>query len=214
FPPKSGTPAGTIDAICPADRGLKNSKKSCPKTLDISDRELNFIFSEVRDAKAAKVTLIMDCSFARASDVGGPKSAAVTTGTSGTRSAPPLQGAIKDMLLAADNDRRRRIKTLQACAESWKADLSHIVMAACSSGEQARERMFEDDKTTMGVFTRTLVSALTLHRNEMLSYERLRELVSPLEGQTPVVTGTRSSAAVWTQADIPDREMQVDVITR
>ncbi|TFY76915.1 hypothetical protein EWM64_g7097 [Hericium alpestre] len=214
FPPKSGTPAGTIDAICPADRGLKNSKKSCPKTLDISDRELNFIFSEVRDAKAAKVTLIMDCSFAHASNIGGPKSAAVTTGTSDTRAAPPLQDATKHMLLAADNDHRRRSKTLRAHGESWKADEALIVMAACSSGEQARERIFEDDKTTTGVFTRALVSALTSHRNETISYERLRELVSPLEGQTPVVTGARSNAAVWTQADIPDQEMPVDIITR
>ncbi|KAI0309267.1 hypothetical protein OF83DRAFT_1037241, partial [Amylostereum chailletii] len=50
---------GSIEAICPADRGTSTHGQH--GVLDISDRELNTIFSEISSLKGPNITVILDC---------------------------------------------------------------------------------------------------------------------------------------------------------
>ncbi|KAI0027941.1 peptidase C14, caspase domain-containing protein, partial [Vararia minispora EC-137] len=51
--------SGRTEAICPADRHGGNPVDGV--VLDISDRELNLIFSEICRQKGSKLTVILDC---------------------------------------------------------------------------------------------------------------------------------------------------------
>ncbi|KAK0187542.1 hypothetical protein F5146DRAFT_876875, partial [Armillaria mellea] len=52
-------PTGSVEALCPIDRN-EPDEKGCP-IPDISDREINIIFSELSHVKGNHITLILDC---------------------------------------------------------------------------------------------------------------------------------------------------------
>ncbi|KAK0209626.1 hypothetical protein IW262DRAFT_1249673, partial [Armillaria fumosa] len=50
-----------IEAICPIDRDTRNPSDSRLRIPDISDRELNALFTQISCAKGHKITFFADC---------------------------------------------------------------------------------------------------------------------------------------------------------
>ena len=118
--------AGSMEAICPIDRGL---------VPDISERELNSIFSEIRAAKGSNITVFLDCCHS-----GGTLRALGDT----VRFILPVPGPqrLREMLEAADMHPRRHRDpgSPSMTSELWMADISSFVMlAACQDFQLSEE---------------------------------------------------------------------------
>ncbi|KAI0312196.1 hypothetical protein OF83DRAFT_678389 [Amylostereum chailletii] len=114
---------GAIEALCPADRGGKlaeGCEPQCeePFILDISDRELNTIFGEIRDIRCPNIIVILDCCHS-----GGSTR---TIDAPVTRYAAPLPQCLEKMLCAADKDPRRPPSHKPVLTEEWKEDMSSL----------------------------------------------------------------------------------------
>ena len=118
------TRAGSMEALCPIDRGL---------VPDISERELNSILSEIQAAKGSNITVFLDCCHS-----GGALRALGDT----VRFIPPVPGhqPLREMLEAADMHPRRHPSSPTMTSEIWTADISSFVMlAACQDFQLAEE---------------------------------------------------------------------------
>ena len=152
-------PAGFIEAICPSDRSADY------EIPDISDRELNLVLSEVRDAKGGNITFIADCCYS-----GGMMRANPTTDENfNRRSVTPIRPGPMSMLKAAEGHPRRK-SSVFASSDSWNGDVSAFVqLAACQDFQQAREVIRDGRK--YGAFTWALVKGLGLGLRPRLAGE-------------------------------------------
>ena len=127
--------AGSIEAICPIDRG--------DSTPDIIERELNSILSELRAAKGPKITVILDCCHAG----GAVRSLNDGSDTNATRFIAPIWSdslGLMKMFEAADSNPRRSPNVQNIFSELWTPDLSSFVLlAACQNFQYAQESNFE-----------------------------------------------------------------------
>ncbi|KAK0485610.1 peptidase C14, caspase domain-containing protein [Armillaria luteobubalina] len=213
-----GTPAalGTIEALCPMDRGAKSTDS--PKALgtyvddsnssvisdrpvpDISDREINTIFAEIARSKGNHITFILDCCH----------SANITRGPmygEGARSIPPLplSSSIQNMFSAADEALKHIDGYQSISVGTWRANMnSHVILAACKSTELAKEvKGTEGDGELHGVFTQALIDTLKsadLNDKSMTYYNLLAALPNNVT-QHPVIAGKHRHSRLWFQDD-------------
>ncbi|KZV66030.1 hypothetical protein PENSPDRAFT_101597 [Peniophora sp. CONT] len=183
------------ETVCPMDRGTTSS----PRIYDISDRELNIIFSEIRDSKGPNLTVILDCCHTASHTHTLAHDPTV-------RALPPLNDpdAERCMFESAANDVRRQPDARSPLSPSWKGDMtSHVLLAACKPGESARELdVPRGTYPRLGVFTFALVSALRSPRgvDPALTYFNLiKSVIDHPESQTPVVAGKRKRERLWFQ---------------
>ena len=133
--------AGSIESICPVDRS-----DSIP---DISDREINSIFSELRYTKGPNITIIFDCCYAggavrslNGSDTSIRFISPIRTGDAGD--APDLMR----MFEAAERNPRRRFNpnVPNISSDLWLPDYdSYVLLAACHDFQCAEEANFEEE---------------------------------------------------------------------
>ncbi len=200
---------GTIDALCPIDRGLqrtpstetahtngdKSSKTSDPPVPDISDREINTILGEIARTKGNHITFILDCCH----------SAGITRGPEEekpkgrVRAISPLS-SISDMFDVGDETLKHIAGYQSIKAERWKPDMySHVVLAACNAYERAREG--EGDIKPNGFFTQALIPAFkSAHlNNKSMTYYELLKALPENRAQHPVIAGTHRHSRLWFQ---------------
>ena len=130
---------GSIEAICPVDRG-----DSIP---DISEREINSILSELRAAKGPNITFILDCCHA-----GGAVRSFNRSDTDPIRFILPIRTGdaldLMRMFEAADSNPRRNPNIPNTSSELWMPDLSSFVLlAACHDFQYAAESNFKEEDT-------------------------------------------------------------------
>ena len=176
--------AGSIEAICPSDRRADN------EIPDISDRELNNIFSEVRDAKGENITFIADCCYS-----GGMMRA--TDEVFGIRSLAPIRLGPMSMLKAAERHPRRKSSVL-ASSDNWNGDISAFVhLAACQDFQLAGEVSLPDGRI-YGAFTFALVNDLKSRGSQGRTYTDVIQSIGQLDKkQIPNVSGERKESRLW-----------------
>ncbi|KZV66028.1 hypothetical protein PENSPDRAFT_689301 [Peniophora sp. CONT] len=193
-----GSSLTQTEALCPMDRNTASS----PPIVDICDRELNIILSEIRDSKGSNLTVVLDCCHASGAD---------RAVASDVRAAQPLvdPGAVNRMFRSAADDVRRRRRDLSPFSPAWKGDMtSHVLLAACQSHEKAKETTVPLGKyPRLGVFTFALVSALRSPRGvePSLTYvDLIKSVLQRPATQTFVVAGKRKRSRLWFQeGDLP-----------
>ncbi|KAK0486719.1 caspase domain-containing protein [Armillaria luteobubalina] len=183
---------GTIEALCPVDRGGYTSDGDVP---DISDREINGILSEISRTKGHHITVILDCCH----------SSSLTRAPQGertVRSIRPMSKAssVAVMLQAADNRLRYLPGYQSVLEEDWFPDMeSHVILAACKEYEYATEIKGVDGYH--GIFTRGLIKALKSVTNDTSYFDLLEALPSTIN-QTPTINGKHRNANLWYQASV------------
>ncbi|KAJ2933506.1 hypothetical protein H1R20_g3598, partial [Candolleomyces eurysporus] len=129
-----GHRAGSIEALCPVDRGLHDGGG----TPDISDREVLLILSEIHDQTKVDVTVVLDCCHSG----GGVRELGVDLRH---RSFEPLidPEVVHQMFVEADKHPRRRPSTISVRSPTWASDTADIyrpvLLAACQDTELAWE---------------------------------------------------------------------------
>ena len=178
--------AGSIEAICPSDRSADY------EISDISDRELNLVLSEVRDAKGGNITFIVDSCYAG----GMMRGNSITSDEVSNRSVVPIRLGPISMLKAAEKHPRRKSSVL-ASSENWEGDASAFVqLAACQDFQIARE--VTHDGRTYGAFTWALVKALKSKKSRGGTYADIVRILGRLNGnQIPKVVGERKESRLW-----------------
>jgi len=198
--------AGSIEALCPVDRGLGSgaffavvSRQPSP---DISDREFHLILSEMRSERKVNITVILDCchsggttrAFAMGGDVMGDRVPRM-------RGLPPLvdRDIIKRMFDLADQHPRRH-STISTTSESWALDRHNIstcvLLAACQDTELAAECIM--DKRPHGSFTAALMRVLRSEEGKRLTYSSLIKKIGHLRtNQKPRVDGDKKDSPLW-----------------
>ncbi|PBK70878.1 hypothetical protein ARMSODRAFT_1017654 [Armillaria solidipes] len=167
---------GPLNALCPLDRAAWDDNGS--EILDISVREIEAIFTQISLEKGHKITLILDC---------GHSCARISVPSIGTchpfrNVSPLLRHAIEPMLKAAYD---------------WQPDTSsHVVLAACQKNEYAWEEE-DDEETTHGIFTKSLVDSLRSGQGS--TFVDLMVGLSKWPDQMPFVTGDHKGEPIWYQ---------------
>ncbi|KAK0214484.1 peptidase C14, caspase domain-containing protein [Armillaria fumosa] len=188
-----------IEAMCPSDRNTMDASNN-PIT-DITDREFNTILTQICRAKGRKITVILDCCFS-ASLARAPGVPARIL--EGVRFLPPSrlqQAALGDALRTADNIFKSLGLPEYRCIldKEWRPDMeSHIVLAACSEHEFAREVKGSAGNIN-GAFTQALLQVLKSDLKGGETYKTLLSLltISSETRQTPVVAGTHMNELLW-----------------
>ncbi|KAK0471528.1 caspase domain-containing protein [Armillaria novae-zelandiae] len=216
YSPYKETPAalGTIEALCPMDRGAEPTasaktpntdvddskssvKASDPQIPDISDREINTILAQIARNKGNHITLIIDCCHS-ASLTRAPMS------QEGVRSIPSLPlSSIANMFSAAD-EALKHIDGYQPISEgTWRSNMdSHIALAACKDYEYAKEVEGTQGKNGLnGVFTQALIPALKSAdlNDESMTYYKLLTTLPVNDNQHPVIAGKHKNSRLWFQ---------------
>ena len=214
--------AGSIEAICPVDRG-----DSIP---DISDRELNSILSELRAAKGPNITVTLDCCYA-----GGTVRGFNGSDTSAIRFISPIRigdgGDAPDLMRmfeAADHNPRRRLNpnVPSISSDLWLSDNdSFVLLAACQDFQYAKESNFKEEgsihlpyeadldtrgrsvvpapwwpsqSTRQGRFTMALIKVLVSEVARKATYESVITSIGRLgRMQVPLAVGSRKHARLW-----------------
>ncbi|KAK0493119.1 peptidase C14, caspase domain-containing protein [Armillaria luteobubalina] len=211
-----GTPAalGTIEALCPMDRGAKSTNSvKAPGTYvddanssvitdrpvpDISDREINTILAQIARNEGDHITFILDCCH----------SANITRGPmygEGARSLPPLplSSSIQNMFSAADEALNHIHGYQSISVGTWRANMeSHVVLAACKSTELAKEvKGTEGDGELHGVFTQAIIDTLKSAdlNDESMTYYNLLAVLPQNVTQHPVIAGKHRHSRIWFQ---------------
>ncbi|KAK0438263.1 hypothetical protein EV421DRAFT_1825540 [Armillaria borealis] len=179
-----------IEAICPSDRNTTDGNGAI--ITDITDRELNAILTQICRAKGQKITVILDCCF----------SASLTRAPmlvmAGVRSIPQLQQRALDDALRIAHATLGSLPGYKSVSDrEWCPDMdSHVVLAACSEHEFAKEERGPGGDTN-GVFTIALLRALRSDLRDDVTYESLLSLLTASPTQTPVVAGTHRADRLW-----------------
>ncbi|KAJ2924395.1 hypothetical protein H1R20_g12691, partial [Candolleomyces eurysporus] len=164
-----GHRAGSIEALCPVDRGLPRRRG----TPDISDREVLLILSEIHDQTKADITVVLDCCHSG----GGTRELNVD---SHSRTLAPLidPEVIKRMFVEADEHPRRRPSTISVRSQAWASATVDIyrpvLLAACQDTELAWE------EKQSGLFTSAVLRILRSEMGKGLTCSGLIEAVGPL----------------------------------
>ncbi|SJL02527.1 uncharacterized protein ARMOST_05858 [Armillaria ostoyae] len=180
---------GSMQCLCPVDRDTIDAAGK--PVLDISDRELNVILSEIRHSKGDKITVILDCSCMK--DV---LSISLSDGRK-SRSLPPSTTLAHEILQASERRLSKRFPDHPSIlAQDWHPDLtSHVIITACNDGQLAWEVLWTDG-TIGGVFTRRLLEAL--RAATATTYEDLcRTLEAHCSPQTPGAVGGNKTSLLW-----------------
>ena len=185
--------SGTIEAICPADRYLEDphdDNHTQVAGIDISDRELNIILSEIAKKHGNHITVILDCCHS-----GGMARSLKLEPRRKTRYLGSSGKTLSTMLAAADRDPRRFSGSPRALNDKWCFDFStHVMMSACKDIETAGEDYGH------GLFTTALLKSLqsSFGRNPDTTYHQLihsRDMKLPF--QTPVIAGSGQNSTLW-----------------
>jgi hypothetical protein len=167
----------SIEAICPVDRGVEDPYQGT--VLDISDREINLFLTELSNIKGDNITLVLDCSFS--ATVPNPNPTMLLS-----RGTPPLVSPLRQMLLAAENNPRKRWAPGSAITTGWKPDVSsYVVLAACQGIESA----WECSDGRGGDFTIAFLKALRALPLHTLTYRHLIGHIGSLRRQKPCAVG-------------------------
>ncbi|KAK0191743.1 hypothetical protein F5146DRAFT_1050224 [Armillaria mellea] len=191
---KCRSSACPIEALCPIDRDTLDSQRRW--IPDISDRELNALFTEISRVKGHKITFIADCCHASGM-TRGPNQPKVRT-----RAMVPAQNTgIKDMLRAADERLGHLPYYRPVSSKNWTPDMSsHIILAACRHDQTATETIM--GKVYRGQFTGRLIAVLTSGSlKKEMTYIKLTEYLNQSTTQTPVVAGDHKNDRIWYQDD-------------
>ncbi|KAK0191755.1 caspase domain-containing protein [Armillaria mellea] len=184
------TDFSSIEALCPVDRdSIDTNGLPIP---DISDRELNALFTEISRVKGHNITFIVDCCHASSFDRG-------TSGT-GIRTTPiTVRASLTDMFRAADERLQHLPSYTSVSSEDWQPSTgSHVILAACRDYQLVRETVGKDG--CGGVFTSTLVRVLRSGAwKKETTYVGLTELLNQSFAQTPVVAGEHMHERLWYQ---------------
>jgi uncharacterized caspase-like protein len=184
-------PAGNanyIESICPVDRSIGESRR----VMDISDRELNTIFSEIRDKKGPNITVAFDCCYSG----GGMKDGEGRT-LGVAKSAPPLEYCGELLKIAAADSRRlplndRRPKPVTD--PEWQPDETSFAGLAASTNYETSMEI-----GGRGVFTTALCAVLQSQLDKGITYEEvINNVQKVVQGQKPMAIG-RKDSALWFQ---------------
>ncbi|KAK0490208.1 caspase domain-containing protein [Armillaria novae-zelandiae] len=177
-----------IEALCPIDRDtLDFNGRPIP---DISDRELNALFTEISRAKGHNITFFADCCHAS----GISRNPDPETGL---RFMPATHRSDSNDMLRATDERLPRSRSV--LSKFWEPDMSsHVIIAACRDYQYAKETLGKEGYG--GVFTRTLVSVLmSCSWKKETTYVELSERLNQSYFQTPVVAGHHKYERLWYQ---------------
>lgn len=203
---------GSIEAICPVDRG--------PSVPDISDRELNSMLSELQAAKGANITVFFDCCHS------GGSLRTLAKDDSAVRYISPLRTSrrgstprdLSMMLEEADRHPHRR-STASIASETWTADTSFFVqLAACQDFQLARESNFGPSTRSEsaaralmhvssvsnrhGSFTWALIKVLKSEMGRTATYASVIAFLDKMgEMQVPVAVGLRKDSRLWFEGE-------------
>ncbi|KAK0230273.1 caspase domain-containing protein [Armillaria fumosa] len=184
---------GSTQCLCPVDRDTIDTAGK--PVLDISDRELNVILSEIRRAKGDRITVLLDCSCMK--DV----LSISLSDSRKSRSLPPSTTPAHKILKVSE----KRLSKMfpdhpSVLAQDWHPDLtSHVIITACNDAELAWEVLWADG-TTSGVFTRRLLE--TLRAAKATTYEDLcRTLEVHCSPQTPGAVGKNKTSLLWYRSE-------------
>ncbi|KAK0232389.1 hypothetical protein EDD85DRAFT_889055 [Armillaria nabsnona] len=190
-------PIMSTKALCPIDRETFDDTGA--KILDISDREIDAIFTQISQEKGHKITLILDCGHSCmrikcVPPLGTRRSTRNVVSLSPNSIKPMLEGAHQRLAAYPQYLGRRSV-----AAYDWQPDTSsYVVLAACLEHEFAREE--EDDTGIHGVFTKSLVNAL--RSGQLKKGSTYVDLISGLPQffcQTPLVSGDHKDEPIWYQ---------------
>jgi hypothetical protein len=179
--------AGSIEAICPVDRGLPVGRG----TPDISDRELLLILSDIHDQTKANITVVLDCchSGGRTRELGDDGGKYDRR----SRTMAPLvdENVIERMFAEADDHPRRRPSNPSVRSPAWASQTVDIyrpaLLAACQDTELAWEENMH------GAFTSAIMDVLRSEKTDDLTYSGLIKAISPLrQDQQPRFDGKDS----------------------
>ncbi|KAK0435901.1 hypothetical protein EV421DRAFT_1157826 [Armillaria borealis] len=189
--PKCRSSACPIEALCPIDRDTLDSQERW--IPDISDRELNALFTEISRVKGHKITFIADCCHASGMTRSLIPEARMRS------MAPAHHSDIKDMLRAADERLGHLPYYRPVSSKDWKPDMSsHIILAACCHYQTAKETIV--GMVYRGQFTRRLVAVLTSGSlKKEMTYIELTTYLNHSCTQTPVVAGDHKNDRIWYQ---------------
>ncbi|PBK72534.1 hypothetical protein ARMSODRAFT_954252 [Armillaria solidipes] len=184
---------GAIEAICPIDRD-KRDDNNVP-IPDISNRELNSIFSLIARKKGNHVTAIFDCCHS-----GGVSRALPERGARMTRGTKVA--TFRGMLDAGE---KRLGGQPSIVSRNWRPDMtSHVILAACQNYQYAKARKVEGNNGETlgyaGIFTESLLCFL--RSGAYTAETRYVDIASYLHQslhQTPVIDGNNKDARIWYQ---------------
>ncbi len=187
----TGSYSDPIQAMCPIDRDTKDPD-SGHWIPDISDRELNALFTQISYAKGHKITYFADCCYAAGMSRGPPSLPAIRAMN------PTLYTGIDDMLHAAHTKLRHLPHYRSVLSPDWEPDTSsHVCVAACQDYQAARESGGGGDRCG-GEFTKTLVGLLTSGKcNQETTYIQLTNYLNNSFEQTPAVCGAHRNEPIW-----------------
>ncbi|KAJ7130324.1 caspase domain-containing protein [Mycena epipterygia] len=196
--------AGSIEAICPSDRGTSTGRGM---VADISDREINEFLRHLRATRSPNITVILDCchSGGATRSLGFEKDGSHPT----PRPAYALENPDQNMLVEMLQKVPSYLARPSVLSDEWTADWSsHVLMAACNDIERAYEDSVwhADGLCTSkgahrhGLFTYALISALRSPEGRSATYyDLIKKVLTPLQNQTPIVVGPRRKSLVWHQ---------------
>ncbi|PBL01552.1 hypothetical protein ARMGADRAFT_220429 [Armillaria gallica] len=174
-----------IEAMCPIDRDTvdPDSRRWIP---DISDREINALFTQISRTKGHKITFLTDCCYS------GGMSRDSSPPTATRAMAPTSHSDVDDMLRAAHTRLRHLPRYRSVLSPDWQPDMSsHVLVAACQDYQTARE-------SGGGEFTWSLVDALTSGAyNQGTTYQDLADLLNRSHTQTPSICGDHMNEPLW-----------------
>ncbi|KAK0215164.1 caspase domain-containing protein [Armillaria nabsnona] len=188
---------GQIELICPVDAQSKAATNCSagerPVVESIPDRTINYILRDLSAAKGNNITLIFDCCHSA-----GMNRALNSNGM-------VVRGLVDILTISAECD--TDIVSLErghsnretpssnevhegSCA-SWD---THILLAACARGQEARER------DSRGDFTRALLNVLVTVPIFNLTYRSLMDSLKmpPDSSQTPHLDGKHTNRRLFT----------------
>ncbi|PBL01668.1 hypothetical protein ARMGADRAFT_1158373 [Armillaria gallica] len=181
-----------IEALRPIDRDTKDAGGNW--IPDISDRELNSLFTLICCAKGQNITFIADCCHSGGMSRGQQR---------GIRNTPPSHyTSLEDMLRTAD-ERWKGLRGYQSVlSKDWRPDMdSHVILAACQSYQEAKE--VQGNNEFGGVFSKELLRVLRSPKcRKETTYDgliRLLNLPSDKYDQIPLVDGTRMFEPIFSR---------------
>ncbi len=186
---KCDTKSCPVEALCPLDRDTLDAEgRYVP---DISDRELDTLFTEISRVKGYKVTFIADCCYARSFPRTPDKEMRSIHHT--TRSD------VNDMLRAGHEKLEHFPSYQSILSDDWKPDrCSHVCLAACRDHQTARETLESGEYG--GIFTKKLLRILKSDDwKKETTYVGLGLacLLNQSDAQTPVIAGVHRYQRVW-----------------
>ncbi|KAG7447296.1 uncharacterized protein BT62DRAFT_919212 [Guyanagaster necrorhizus] len=142
-----------MNFLCHMDHNITDAAGK--PVLDISDRELNMIFSEIHHSKGDRITVILDCSYMK-----GALSISLYDGTRKFQSLSSSTMPARKIPQASDESLSMRFPDHPSfLVQNWQPDMaSQVILSACSDFQLAWEAS-RTDGTIGGVFALHLLEA-------------------------------------------------------